>query len=132
MKRLKLFQCSYGIEKAIALGGWINTLHKKYMIAFYLRQWSITMKTLIEAVQKFNELHAEENIFASFEYSGHVNQIAVHVERSNSRYSDLKDVEHLYSEYCYLDRTYGKQEDLKALTQHFINWIRYFEKDQAA
>ena len=90
------------------------------------------MKTLIEAVQKFNELHAEENIFASFEYSGHVNQIAVHVEKTDSRFSDLKDVDHLYNEYCYLDRTYGKQEDLQELTQHFINWAESFEKDKAA
>ena len=90
------------------------------------------MNELLKAVEQFNANHAHTNTFASFEYAGHVQQIMVRVENSDSRYRELEDVQHFYNEYCYLDGTCGKQENLEELTSHFLQWVNEFEKDQAA
>ena len=90
------------------------------------------MNELLKAVEQFNANHAHTNTFASFEYSGHTQGVYVSVRQSDSKYIDTDDVKSFYTQHCYLKGEHGNLKNIEELTNHFLQWVNEFEKDQAA
>ena len=91
------------------------------------------MNELLQMVMRFNAAHCERNAFAQFNYTGSTNGVYVIVHQTGEdRFQDSTQVEEIYSQCCYLTETYGEQETIEALTEHFRQWVTEFEREKAA